>query len=459
MPSRRYKVVTTVAAIKRQTLNDEAARTHIEYILYHKRYHKFHTEFIKETISAHPKVIFEFLEKNIKNFEDTYYQGLYLGLLQQYRPTSYQLTGYINDFLLDNPEIDYTDKRCLYNNICLDSTLSKLANINQIFAYHQLDNIDLIDKQVAFTVINLKPALPLQQKFKKNSEYKLEQPKVTVIMTTYNAIATIDNCIRSLLQQTWSNIEVIIVDDASTDGTLQHLQQLNEKNSVLKVISLPQNVGTFAAKSIGVQYATGEFLTCQDSDDWAHPQKLAEQVQPLIDNPELIATTSYWLRLDYKGQYYVRQIYPFMRQNPASPMFRLQAVKRSMGLWHIVRTGADSEFYERLKIVYGVNRITVIKKPLTIASHRPNSLMTSEESGVYNRTAALARLDYWEAWRLWHIDMIHKKNYLFMLTVQQQIDSTQVLFSGIPNSIKVNKSSLEQSLVVNKALNTIFCIE
>ncbi|WP_370587855.1 glycosyltransferase [Psychrobacter sp. JCM 18901] len=36
---------------------------------------------------------------------------------------------------------------------------------------------------------------------------------------------------------------------------------------------LPQNVGTFAAKSIGAKYATGEYLTCQDSDDWAHPQK------------------------------------------------------------------------------------------------------------------------------------------------------------------------------------------
>lgn len=76
-------------------------------------------------------------------------------------------------------------------------------------------------------------------------------------------------------------------------------------------------------------------------------------MQPLIEDASIIATTSQWLRLDFDGQYYVRQIYPFMRQNPASPMFRLQTVKRTTGLWHIVRTGADSEFFERLKVVFG----------------------------------------------------------------------------------------------------------
>ena len=221
----------------------------------------------------------------------------------------------------------------------------------------------------------------------------------------------------------------------------------------VKVIALPQNVGTFAAKSIGAQYATGDFLTCQDSDDWAHPQKIAEQVRPLIEDASIIATTSHWLRLDHDGQYYVRQIYPFLRQNPASPMFRLQTVKQETGLWHLVRTGADSEFFERLKLVFGSEKIVVVKKPLTIASHRPNSLMTSKEFGIYNKPAALVRLDYWEAWRLWHIDNLYKKQNIFMPEVQQQANSISAQFINIPDSIAIDKTNLNQNLANHKVLS------
>ncbi|MGM8888196.1 glycosyltransferase family 2 protein, partial [Psychrobacter sp. 1U2] len=208
--------------------------------------------------------------------------------------------------------------------------MTKLANLNEIFTHHQLSQIKLFDEQQQFTVTNLRVIEQINKDQDSQSNSKLH--KVTVMVTTYNASETIDSCINSLLQQSWHNLEIIVVDDASTDDTLLRLQYLSAHNTAMKVIALPQNVGTFAAKSIGAQYATGEFLTCQDSDDWAHPQKVAEQVQPLIEDTSIIATTSHWLRLDHDGQYYVRQIYPFMRQNPASPMFRLQTVKQETGL-------------------------------------------------------------------------------------------------------------------------------
>ena len=328
--------------------------------------------------------------------------------------------------------------------------LAKLSNLNQIFTHHQLSHIQLFDEHQQFMVTNLS-AVEQQKKLQDNNQLH----KVTVMVTTYNASETIDSCIHSLLQQTWQDLEIIVVDDASTDDTLLRLQHLSAHNTAIKVISLPKNTGTFAAKSIGAQYATGEFLTCQDSDDWAHPQKIAEQVRPLIEDASIIATTSHWLRLDHDGQYYVRQIYPFLRQNPASPMFRLQTVKQESGLWHIVRTGADSEFFERLKLIYGNESIVVIKKPLTIASHRPNSLMTSEQFGIYNRTAALARLDYWEAWRLWHIDKLHQKACLVMPSVEKQANAPQALFVGIPDSIQVDMLNLKENLATHIVLSKL----
>jgi len=446
----RHIVVITIAEIKCWNLSNSVAKSHIEHILYKKRYRQFHTEVIKEITPLYPEVIFNFLKENTNILESSYYQGLYIALLKQYCPLDTHIDSYLNTFL-SNPEDDgYADKRCLYSNLALNTTLTKLANLNEVFAYHQLDQIELFDKQKPFTVTNLS-ALKEQNNKQRFQDYN-QLYKVTVIVTTYNASDTIESCIYSLLQQTWRNLEIIVVDDASTDDTLLRLQNLSHRYKVLMVIALPQNVGTFAAKSIGAKYATGEYLTCQDSDDWAHPQKIAEQVQPLIDNANIIATTSQWLRLDFDGQYYVRQIYPFMRQNPASPMFRLQTVKRMTGLWHIVRTGADSELFERLKIVFGSDRIINIKKPLTIASHRPNSLMTSEKFGIYNQSAALARLDYWEAWRLWHIDILYQRKSLVMPSLEQQVNVTQAIFSGIPESIKVNIIQLRESWSKHKVL-------
>ncbi len=446
----RHRVVFTIANVKRKNLNKDVAKSYIEHLLYNRRYRQFHSEVIREVTPFHPKVIFNFLKENINVLESSYYQGLYIALLQQYYPLDTRINSYLSSFLSCLADDEYADKRCLYSNLALNTTLTKLANLNEIFGYHQLDQIELSDDQYPFTVTNLSAVKELNNN-KKLKDYN-QLHKVTVIVTTYNASETIESCIYSLLQQSWRNLEVIVVDDASTDDTLLRLQNLSHRYKVLMVIALPQNVGTFAAKSIGAKYATGEYLTCQDSDDWAHPQKIAEQVQPLIDNASIIATTSQWLRLDFEGQYYVRQIYPFMRQNPASPMFRLQTVKRMTGLWHIVRTGADSEFFERLKIVFGSDKIVNIKKPLTIASHRPNSLMTSEKFGIYNQSAALARLDYWEAWRLWHIDMLYQKNGLVMPSLEQQVNVTQAIFSGIPESIKVNILKLRESWSKHKVV-------
>ena len=450
----RHTVVLTIANIKRQNLTDDGAKSHIEHILYHKRYRQFHHEFIKETIPFYPEVIFHFLQAQSNSLDSSYYQGLYLALKHKYNLSDLSLDSYS----LQSSKNDYTNYRCLYNNVTISSnsssnSLDKLANLNQIFTHHQLSQIELSDEQQQFTVTNLSAVEELneQQSFQDHNQ----RHKVTVIVTTYNASETIDSCINSLLQQTWHNLEIIVVDDASTDDTLLRLQHIGDDNDAIRIIALPQNVGTFAAKSIGAQYATGEFLTCQDSDDWAHPQKIAEQVQPLLEDASIIATTSHWLRLDHNGQYYIRQVYPFMRQNPASPMFRLQNVKQETGLWHIVRTGADSEFFERLKLVYGNERISVIKKPLTIASHRPNSLMTSEQFGVYNRTAALARLDYWETWRLWHIDTLSQRSCLVMPSIQRQANATQALFSGIPDSIQVDLLSLKESLATHTVLSKL----
>ena len=91
---------------------------------------------------------------------------------------------------------------------------------------------------------------------------------VTVVIPTYNAGGYIRRCVESVLRQTHRQIEVIVVNDASTDDTAALLDALATGDSRLHVIHLPQNVGVHAARWQGVQIARGAYVGFVDADDW-----------------------------------------------------------------------------------------------------------------------------------------------------------------------------------------------
>ena len=235
-------------------------------------------------------------------------------------------------------------------------------------------------------------------------------PLVSILVTAFRSAGRIGYALDSLLQQTYRNIEIIVINDASDDNTEEIIQAIAANDARVRSIRLPANIGTFAAKNFGLRLSQGEFVTCHDSDDWAHPRKIEYQLQPLLQNPDLIYTTSQWLRVQDNGEYYARPVHPLMRLNPASPLFRKDKVLATMGAWDWVRTGADSEFSERLKQVFGTKTTVQIKKPLTFGAHRPDSLMPAPDTGYDAHGISETRQTYWEAWRTWHIEcFIHGK--------------------------------------------------
>src|SRR5690606_13076944 len=99
-------------------------------------------------------------------------------------------------------------------------------------------------------------------------------PLVSVLMPAFNAERTLKTAASSILQQTWRSLELIIVDDASTDATWRIAQDIAAADSRVTVRRNTTSVGPYVCKNLMLNLVQGEYITCHDADDWAHPQRL-----------------------------------------------------------------------------------------------------------------------------------------------------------------------------------------
>ncbi len=121
------------------------------------------------------------------------------------------------------------------------------------------------------------------------------QMKISVIIPVYNRAAAIRRAIDSVLAQSYSAHEIIVVDDASTDDTPYVLQQYAEK---IRLIALPENCGVSSARNAGIQAASGDWLAFLDSDDEWLPHKLKMAVEFHQQHPDylIFQTEEIWIR-------------------------------------------------------------------------------------------------------------------------------------------------------------------
>ncbi len=109
-------------------------------------------------------------------------------------------------------------------------------------------------------------------------------PLISIIMPAYNTEKYVADAVRSVLDQTHSPIELICIDDGSTDGTLGVLKGFGDK---IRVISDGTNIGIGEARNKGIRVATGDYIAFMDSDDIWEPEKLALQMQQFENDPNL----------------------------------------------------------------------------------------------------------------------------------------------------------------------------
>ena len=105
----------------------------------------------------------------------------------------------------------------------------------------------------------------------------MKEISVSVIVPVYNTEKYLEQCLNSILGQTLQEIEVICVDDGSTDGSVQMIERMSLEDERL-VLLKQKNAGGGAARNLGMEKAKGKYLMFLDSDDFFHPQMLEKML-------------------------------------------------------------------------------------------------------------------------------------------------------------------------------------
>lgn len=203
-----------------------------------------------------------------------------------------------------------------------------------------------------------------------NQEFIL--PFFSVIVTTYNRSALLKRALDSLIAQTETDWEAIIIDDGSTDNTASLIKSYLENDSRIKYI-YQKNAGYAMSKNTGIFLAKGKFVTFLDSDDEYLPMHLAERKLILMNNPKID-----FLHGGVKviGSQYVPDRFDYAKMVPLSEceiggtFFIKREVAISFNGFKKMRLGSDGEFFDRINSA-GVS-IMKIQIP-TYIYHRENA--------------------------------------------------------------------------------------
>lgn len=301
------------------------------------------------------------------------------------------INKYVNEEHRDTVNVFYA------NNSLNDEKLW-LSHINNYITSYDMQPIFLSDKKDRDVFFHLYSSI----------EYRVkDDTKITVIMPAYNAEKTIKHSIRSILNQTWENLELIVINDCSADQTLSIIKKLALNDSRIRVIDNPSNVGAYVSKNLGLKVATGNYITGHDADDWAFPQRLENHMKLIkSESTPPRASNTRMIRMEENGYL---PLYPFgafchdgvMRVASITCMFEIDFLRNTLGGWDCSRFGADSEIINRCKMVIG-DEFKNYKSLSMICLDDPNSLTNHPIHGVSKKTGiSSSRKFYKDQWTAW----------------------------------------------------------
>lgn len=273
-----------------------------------------------------------------------------------------------------------------------------LATINQVYASSGLAGVALINPEQGIHIDNLETL---------EAPSAVEGPLVSVIVPAYNASTTLATVLRSLCAQTWQALEILVVDDCSSDDTVALAREFAVRDARIRLIQLPRNAGAYEARNTGAEQARGEYITVHDSDDWSHAQKIEKQVRALLEQPRKLISFSHWARASDdlifgSWQHVPTNWHQWVHRNTSSLMMRRSVFER-LGYWDNVRCSADAEYYYRALRVYGVAALVEVLPgiPLSFGRVSEGSLTQHSDTSLFTLFGGLRR-QYHNAFEKWH---------------------------------------------------------
>lgn len=160
------------------------------------------------------------------------------------------------------------------------------------------NKINIIPLLRALPVCRLLRYRRVQIKTERNRIMKISKPLVTIYMPVFNAAPFLDQSIRSILDQSLTNFEFIIVDDASTDNSWKIIKSYAKKDKRIIAIKNQINLGVSLTSNIAISKAKGKFLARMDADDISFTNRLEKQVKFLNKNNQIIAVGGQCIVID-----------------------------------------------------------------------------------------------------------------------------------------------------------------
>ncbi|QLC23667.1 glycosyltransferase family 2 protein [Parasphingopyxis algicola] len=217
-----------------------------------------------------------------------------------------------------------------------------------------------------------------------------EGPKISVVIPYHNAAATLDTAVGSLTGQSWQNLEILLVDDRSTDDGPAIARRLAEADGRIVCLANERAPGVYGARNSAVAAATGDFVTFLDADDWSPVERIERQLRGLGSHALGIANH---IRMDEAGRPVAPRIFPLVRPVPIT-MFLRRDMLIAAGPFEEVATGADSEMFARLEMLHGKAAVRRDPAVLLVARWRSGSLSREREGGLLGRERYAYRADW-----------------------------------------------------------------
>jgi O-antigen biosynthesis protein len=200
-----------------------------------------------------------------------------------------------------------------------------LVRLNEIFSTAGLESVSLTGDGIA----------PFDRLTATASAATDGGEMVTVIMSAFKPDQSIRTAVRSIIAQSWTNLELLIVDDGSPKEYMDVLRDLATTDDRIHLLTAPANGGAYQARNLALEYPRGEYVTFQDADDWSHPRRLELQIEALRSAGAL-ATTSWAVRA-FPDLSFTFIGYPPNRPNASSLLFRRKPVIELLGGFDPVR--------------------------------------------------------------------------------------------------------------------------